>query len=230
MNFERYAIYWAPPKHSALANFGERWLGSDVERGRYARTREHFGVGYALSCRAVASPRRYCLHATLKAPFRLREGVRLADLCAELAAFCARRRRFEAGPLRLRSFNGWLALMPDRPLADLEWLAAECVTHFDRFRAPLNDKDRARRGANLSPVQAALMESFGYPYALSEFFFHVTLAGPLGAAELADVRDALAPICAPFAAEPLAIEGICLFGDPGGADPFRLIERFPLLR
>ncbi len=229
MSFERYAIYWAPPKGSRLASLGERWLGTDAETGCYTRTREHFGIGYALSCRAVAAPRRYCLHGTLKAPFRLREGIAVSDLCAELAAFCSKRRRFKTGPLRLRSFNGWLALMPEPPLADLDWLAAECVTHFDRFRAPLNHEDRARRHTNLPPVQAALMESFGYPYVLSQFFFHVTLAGPLNAVELADVRTALAPICAPFETEPLLVEDICLFGDPGGAKPFRFIERFRLL-
>ncbi|MDX2266124.1 MAG: DUF1045 domain-containing protein [Hyphomicrobiales bacterium] len=230
MTFERYAIYWAPPRGSGLAEFGRAWLGSDAEAGAYTLTREHFGLPYALSQRAVASPRRYCLHATMKAPFRLAPGRDESELRAAMAAFASRRRRFAAGPLKLHAYGDYLTLLPETPLADLDWLAAECVVAFDAFRAPLNDADRARRPRDLPAHQAALLGQFGYPYVLSEFRFHVTLAGPLPTAELSEVRDALAPAVAPFCAGPLAIEELCLFGDPGGDGPFRLIERFPLPR
>ncbi|MBC8050362.1 MAG: DUF1045 domain-containing protein [Chitinophagales bacterium] len=229
MTYERYAIYWAPPRGSALEAFGRAWLGADAEAGAYIAS-EDFGLDAALSARAVAAPRRYCLHATMKAPFRLAPWRDEAELRAAMAAFCARRRRFTAGPLKLHTFGDYLTLMPEPPLAELDWLAAECVSHFDSFRAPLTDADRARRMQGLPPAQAALMEQFGYPYIFNEFGFHVTIAGPLLQPELDVVADALAPACAAFTASPLKIEELCLFGDPGGDGPFRLIERFPMLR
>ncbi|MDZ4789832.1 MAG: DUF1045 domain-containing protein [Hyphomicrobiales bacterium] len=229
MTYERYAIYWAPPLGSALDKFGRVWLGADAEAGAYA-AREHFGLDEALSARAVASPRRYCLHATMKAPFRLAPHASEAELRAAMAAFCARRRRLTAGPLDLLEYDSYLTFLPREPLAELDWLAAQCVTHFDRFRAPFTDADRARRPQNLPPEQATLMEQFGYPYIFSEFRFHVTVAGRLPQSELEIVVDALAHTCAAFTASPLKIEELCLFSDPGGEGPFRLIERFPLLR
>jgi hypothetical protein len=178
----------------------------------------------------VASPRRYALHATLKAPFRLREGVSLEAVRNELAAFAGKRRRFRTGPLRLFRFSRFLALTAQPPAADLDWLAAECVTHFDRFRAPLSQEDRDRRGGHLDPTGQALLESFGYPDIFGRFKFHITLAGPLDAAGLAEAEAALARVVAPFCAEPFLVEDICLFGDPGPEGAFSIIERFPLRR
>jgi hypothetical protein len=230
MSYERYAIYWAPPRGSDLERLGRVWFGVDAEAGAYIMPREFFGLPHTLVMRAVASPRRYCLHATLKAPFRLAPERTEAELRAAMAAFCVRRRRFAAGPLKLHTFGEYLTLLPEPPLADLDWLAAECVVAFDAFRAPLNDADRARRPQNLPAAQAALMEQFGYPYIFGDFRFHVTLAGPLPAAELAQLYPSLSDATLEGAWTPLAFKELCLFGDPGGDGPFRLIERFPLLR
>jgi hypothetical protein len=235
MQFERYAIYWTPRHGSALARFGQTWLGSDLETGKdletgaSGRERETYGLDAALAERAVASPRRYGLHATLKAPMRLKEGRKAEALATALEAFAARRRRFLAGPPRLTRFGRYLALIPQAPTADLDWLAQECETAFDSFRAPLDESELTRRTrASMSAQQRELVASFGYPFVLSHFVFHITLAGPLADAELAQVEEALEPAVAQFCAEPLAIEEIVLSGDPGEGGRFRMIGRFPL--
>jgi hypothetical protein len=228
MSFARYAIYWAPPAGSALAEFGKRWLGGDPETGAGVSRRELFGIDGALMERATRSPRRYGLHATIKAPFRLAPDRSEAELGEALASFCSMRRQVWAGPLRLHRFGRYLALVPSSPRAGVEWLEAECVTFFDRFRAPLSEADRARRAGNpMSPLEAAHFEQFGYPHVLSLFFFHVTLAGPLDAPELAEVEAALAPHLAAYTADEFVMRELCLFGDPGADGLFRIARRCP---
>ena len=226
MTFERYAIYWAPEQDSALAEFGGQWLGGDPAAGA-----EMAGLDEALFERATRSPARYGLHGTIKAPFRLRDGCTPESLEEELLAFCARRRRMICGKLRLHRFARYLALVPERPRAELDWLAADCVTHFDRFRAPLSEADRERRaGHSLSPRDQSLLEQFGYPQIFENFFFHLSLAGPLDESDLSRVEQAIAPVVEPFTRDAFRFEDLCLFGDPGGGAAFKLLSRAPLMR
>lgn len=229
MDFQRFAIYWAPPSESPLADFGRNWLGSDSGTGALLAARNAYGLDTTLAERAVASPRRYGLHATLKAPMRLREGRTAEELVETLRTFASRRRPFRAGPLRLTRFTRYLALTPLPPLADLDWLAQECETAFDKFRAPLDEAETARRmSPHMNEAQRAFTAAFGYPFVLSEFCFHITLAGPLDEEELEPVAEALAPAVAPLCAEPLEVREIVLLGDPGHGAPFRPIARLPL--
>lgn len=227
---QRYAIYWAPRAESALAKFGREWLGTDPELGGPATARNIFGLDPELVERATVSPRRYGLHATMKAPFRLAPDVTQSHLDAALQAFCARRRRLIAGPLRLTRFARWLALIPTPPLADLDWLAAECVVHFDRFRAPLSIEDRARRGYISESMLSTYLEDFGYPHVLSAFQFHITLAGPAKPDELDAIESALRPVVAPFTHESFALEDLCWFGEPDDGGLFRICSRVALMR
>lgn len=228
MAFERYAIYWAPRPGTPLAEVARAWLGGDVETGEAVEPSLALALDPDLRERAVRSPRRYALHATMKAPFRLREDVHEADVAEALAAYCSRRRRISTGHLRLHRFSRYLALVPSSDAAELHWLADECVTHFDRFRAPLNDADRARRSEEMTPRSRMLLEEFGYPLIFERFMFHITLAGPLEAAELDIVEAALQGAIAPLTEEPFAVEDLCLFGDPGRGAAFKLIARSPL--
>lgn len=225
MTFERYAIYWAPKRDSALAEFGDHWFGD----GR-ASAHDTYGLDRALAERATDGPSRYGLHGTIKAPFRLRADFTPDDLSAALSTFCVRRRRITCGKLRLHRFARYLALIPETPRADLEWLASECVTHFDQFRAPLTDEDRARRSGNLSPRNLLLLEQFGYPHVFDGFFFHITLAGPLEESELERVRHAITPVIEPLTQNAFEFEELCVFGDPGGGAPFSILSRAPLMR
>jgi hypothetical protein len=217
--FERYAIYWTPEPGSDFALFGDRWFGP---------ARESFGLAPALAARAVAAPARYRLHATLKAPFRLREAARAPDLQDALDSFCALRLGPSGGALTPAIFQNYLGLVLSARTADIDWLAAECVTHFDRFRAPLDSTDRDKRAEALfSPAEQAFFESYGYPYVLSAFRFHISLAGPLKPAELNEVSAALAPQLAPFLAAPFRIDSLSLLGEPHGGGVFEPVSRHP---
>jgi hypothetical protein len=218
-HFQRYAIYWTPEPGSNFASFGDRWFGSAAES---------FGLAPSLLARATKTPARYRLHATLKAPFRLSEGVRSEDLQDALDAFCATRRAPMGGALKLAIFQNYLGLVLSARTADIDWLAAECVTRFDGYRAPLNGEDRDRRTeATFSPVERAFFDSFGYPYVLSAYRFHISLAGPLPAAELDEVSAALAPQMAPFVAAPFRIGSLSLLGEPHGGGNFETVSRHP---
>lgn len=230
MSFIRYAIYWAPPLESDLETFGRRWLLQTSEEETLQSLGEKFALEPGLIRRATESPRRYGLHATIKAPFRLAPETNEAALSEALAAFCARRRNIRTGPLRLHRFTHYLALVPESCRAELEWLADECVTHFDRFRAPLDEGDHARRAGHLSPLEQTNFEQFGYPHIFSLFFFHITVAGPLSQGELERVEAAVIPLVAPFCEQDFIVDGLGLYGDPGGGAPFECVARYALLR
>jgi hypothetical protein len=227
---QRYAIYWAPKPDSALAAFGRAWLGADPETGEAVRDRALLGLDEMFVERATKAPRVYGLHATMKAPFRPAPGVDEPALNDALRDFCAIRRRFNTGPLRLARFDRWLALIPTAPQADLNWLADQCVVQFDRFRAPLSEADRARRGAIPDPLLALYMEQFGYPGIFAAFGFHITLAGPVEPAELDMLEAALRPATASFTETPFAVKDLCWFGDPGGGGLFKVCGRAELMR
>jgi Protein of unknown function (DUF1045) len=229
MPYERYAIYWLPAPGTPLAAFARDWLGGDPETGEAWSARARYGLDAGLVERATVSPRRYGCHATIKAPFRLRDGASEADLSAALGCFCARR-RMRSGRLRLHRLWRYLALTLTDGAAEADWLADECVTHFDRFRAPLSEADRARRPRDLPPLAQQHLEQFGYPDIFSRFLFHITLAGPLDPADLAQVEDALTPAVERLTREPFAIEDLCLCGDPGQGGLFKVLSRHSLLR
>jgi hypothetical protein len=227
--FERFAIFWLPPVDSALAQFGCDWFGVCPERGETGQPAD-FGLPVELATEAIARPRRYTLHGTIVAPFRPAENISGEDLAGELRAFCARRAARRTGPLRLTRLTRHLALVPEGGITGLDWLAADCVTHFNAFRAPTTEADLARfPPAQHSPRQRQHVREFGYPYVLSDFVFHITLAGPLAPDRLGRVEAALAPTLTPLIQTPLEIDSLCLLGDPGGNAPFRLIARGPLI-
>ncbi len=227
-SFQRYAIFWLPPADSALAAFGRDWFGICPERGEVDAPAT-FGLPADVAAEAIARPRRYTLHGTIVAPFRPAEGVTGEMLADELRAFCARRTARRAGPLRLSRLSRHLALIPEGGTARLDWLAAEAVTHFNAFRAPMTEADLARYPAEQhSPRQLQHARDFGYPYVLSDFIFHITLAGPLAPEQLDEVQTALAPRLAELTGEPLNIGNLCLLGEADQAAPFRLIARCAL--
>jgi len=215
--FQRYAIYWTPEPGSDLAAFGERW---------FSRPAETSGLGAELAARAVKSPARYGLHATLKAPFPLREDASTEDLQQVLDAFCAKRRAPSGGAFTLAFFQGYFGLVLSHRTADIDWLAAECVTQFDAFRSA-GGKSGVPADGELSPLEEAFEEEFGYPYVLAAFQFHVTLAGPLSQGELDEAAAALKPHLSPFLRGTPVIDSLTLLGEVEDGGVFEAISRHP---
>jgi putative phosphonate metabolism protein len=224
----RYAIYYMPEPDTALARFGAAAIGYDAWSG----ARVPFpGLALYSGTDAPAwtrDPARYGFHATLKAPFHLREGTREADLHALVADFAERRPSVSLGSLDVVALSRFLALCPRAPSKALMALAADCVTYFDGFRAPLTDADRARRlAAPLSERQISYLDAWGYPYVLDEFRFHMTLAGPLDEATKAVLKEALAALWEPISV-PVTLDAIAIACQPSRDGPFVVQARYPL--
>ena len=138
----RYAVYFAPPRASALKRFGDAWLGRDPDSDEPVPQPVVEGITPHRLHEITASPRHYGFHATLKAPFYPVPGLESDALLGDIEAFAAARRPLEVR-LRVGELGGFLALVPTEPVPDLDRLAADCVREFDRHRAALTPDDRA---------------------------------------------------------------------------------------
>ncbi|MEM1384437.1 MAG: DUF1045 domain-containing protein [Pseudomonadota bacterium] len=227
--YARYAVFWAPPKGSALAKIGAAWLGWDAE-ARAAPPRQRLDLPDGIAAETItAAPRRYGLHATLKPPIRLAEGLTPDDLDGALADLARTRAAIDAPGLTLGDSLGFVSLRPAKASTALDALAAACVTTLDHFRAPAPAEETARRrAAGLTERQERHLTVWGYPYVLEEFRFHVTLSSRLAPDAAQAVVAALTPHFAPSLGPGLSVSEICLFGDPGDGAPAHLLRRYAL--
>ena len=229
VTFPRYAIYYAPARGSALDRFGAQLLGYDPWTG------EELVFPDATTQVApdwddlTQDPRRYGFHATLKAPMSLAPGRTEAELLSSCAEFAEQTRTIPVITPVVSSISGFIAVVPSKPSSELERLAADCVSHFDCFRAELTPRDRARRNPSaLTPRQRDLLDRWGYPYVMEAFRFHMTLTGRLDAARREPVLAMLRQRFSDIGLARLAIDRIALFRQEDAASRFRLIKQWPL--
>jgi hypothetical protein len=228
-SFARYAIYFTPQPGTALAAFGRSWFGR-ANDGITLQAFSDAGLSGTSFAKIAAAPGRYTgLHALFRAPFALRDGMGPEALKSRLITFAARRKPVETGPLTLSRAGRFLVLRPVEATPALEWLAAQCVGAFENFAAPPSDTERMEHASpHLSDYQRLLLESFGDPFVLSEYRFAITLTGPLDAAHLERVAQALWPVLEEICASGVTVDGLSLFGDSGGRTPMRLVGRYRL--
>lgn len=226
--FERFAIYYAPESGSDLEAFGRGWFAWDPEADRAAPALEIEGLP-APRAALTKTAARYGLHATLRAPFRLAPKLSLNALTAALSDF-AEDAAMAVGPRLVVSDDlGFVSLRPDGPAPAIDELAADCVRSLNAFRAPLTEAETARRRASgLSEAQEAHLAAWGYPYVLDAFRFHITLTSRLEGDASAQASAALRAHLEPMLRAPFQIREICLFGDQGAGQRFRLLRRFRL--
>jgi Protein of unknown function (DUF1045) len=224
--YTRYAIYYTPQPGTALAAFGRSWFGR-ANDGVTLQAFSEAGLSGTSFAKLAVAPGRYTgLHALFRAPFAPRDGIGLDAIKTRLINFAGRRKPVETGPLTLSRSGRFLMLRPVEATPALEWLAAQCVAAFEDFAAPPSDTEREEHSSpNLSDYQRLLLESFGDPYVLSEYRFSITLTGPLDAAHLERVAQALWPVLEEICASGVTVDGLSLFGDSGGRAPMRLIGR-----
>lgn len=225
----RYAIYFAPLAGSALARFGDAWLGREAETGNALPQPALNGFDVARLQALTEAPRHYGFHGTLKSPFELADGCDVADLRRAIIGFVVRQRPFEIKNLQLRAIGNFLALTPEAAEPALAALADTCVVEFDAYRAPPNAAELAKRhAAGLTPRQSELLARWGYPYVLDEFRFHLTLTGAIAdAGERTQVADHMAPLLESVLHQNVPVRELCLFHQPDRVAAFRLIQRFP---
>jgi putative phosphonate metabolism protein len=215
---KRYAIYYAPPAGD-FADAAAAWLGWDVARG-CAVTQPDPSLADI-----TADPRKYGFHATIKAPFRLRGGFTFDELKDAFHALAASLAPVTLTGLQMVHLDGFLALIPVEAAPDLQELAARMVQDLDLFRAPLNADDLARRRPEtLSPRQRDLLNSYGYPFVLEQFQFHMTLTGRSDDPSLHHAAQSHFHGLIPA---PLRIDDLCLMGEDD-LGRFHLLHRAPL--
>ena len=208
---ERFAIYFAPVKESALAERAGAWLARPE-----------------LDALTV-SARRYGFHATLKAPMELRAGTSRAGFAAALAAFAGRTAPVSLGRLTARLLDGFLALTPVPQPPGVTEFAAKVVQDFEDFRAPLGADERARRlKAPLSPRQIELVDRYGYPYVLEEFLFHMTLTDRLPPERQEELVGKARGWFADALAEPIRLDRLVLFREPEPGAAFVRLDDYVL--
>lgn len=220
----RYAIYYLPEETSALWQFGSAVIGYDCVSRQPV---EHPDLDMAYDLRVLTDePRTYGFHATLKAPFRLAQGVTEAKLIKAVHSFASQESAIDIGDLNVRAIGSFVALTP-RPNDALRDFAARCVQAFEPFRAPTAPDERAKRmRAPLTQRQIELMDAWGYPYVFDEFRFHMTLTSSLAPEALSQVHETLVAFYAKIAAA-RSLTSICICAQPQG-ERFRLLRRFAL--
>jgi len=120
-------------------------------------------------------------------------------------------------------------VIPGEPSPDLQQFAADCVSAFDCFRAPLTQEDRARRNpAKLTPRQRDYLDRWGYPYVMEEFRFHMTLTGRLDTTRREPILAMLQARFAGLGIERIAVDRLVLFRQNDNASRFRIIGQWPL--
>jgi putative phosphonate metabolism protein len=228
-NFPRYAIYYVSEPGSDLDRFGAQLLGYDAFSGEDLP----FPDGVAQIApdwqEVTRDPRKYGFHATLKAPLALAHGKTEAQLFTACEAFAAAPRPIPVIRPVVGSISGFVAVVPLGPSAGLERLAADCTSEFDKFRAPLTADDRARRNPSaLTPRQCENLDRWGYPYAMKDFRFHMTLTGRLDAGRREPILTMLRERFSTIGLANLAIDRIALFRQNDARSRFRIVNHWKL--
>ena len=226
--FTRYAIYYAPTAGSSLGIFGNSWLGWDINTATETPRPSIHNLPDSIE-NLTKTPQKYGSHGTLKAPFHLVDGHDIDDLKQAVEDFAKTRRAFERGKLRISNLGNFITLTQTEPSDQLVTLASECVMELDRFRAPLSKADIQRRlRANLSSRHEHLMRTWGYPYIMEQFRFHLTLTGQLSEANASILQLALSEKLATILDKPIKMSDICLCGQRYD-ERFQIIKRFSLV-
>ncbi|WP_298849671.1 DUF1045 domain-containing protein [uncultured Ruegeria sp.] len=225
MTFTRYAIYFAPPAGAEWTNFATSWLGWDMETATRVAHPDVRGIDVAA---VTEVPRKYGLHATLKPPFRLRDGQTFDALRTACGQLASSQPPVMLDGLETTRLGRFLALRPLGGTQALNTLANACVQELDGFREVVSEAELARRrAAGLTPEQDANLVQWGYPYVLDEFRFHITLSGKLDKPTLRATQEALQTHLAPLLPQPLQIIDLALMGEAEDGR-FHLIHRYAL--
>jgi putative phosphonate metabolism protein len=227
--FPRYAIYYVSAPGSDLDRFGAQLLGYDAFSGEDLPFPDAILPSVPDWRDLTRDPRKYGFHATLKAPLSLAQGRTEAELLTACESFAGASRTIPIIAPVVDSISGFIAVVPREPVAELERLAADCVSALDSFRAPLTADDRERRNpAQLTPRQREYLDRWGYPYVFEEFRFHMTLTGRLGAERREPVLTMLRNRFSALGLNTLSIDRMALFRQDNADCRFRIVNHWKL--
>ena len=221
----RYAIYFSPAPASPWWEFGSRWLGRDAYNNAYLTQPVVARINPPELHRMTAQPRRYGFHATLKAPFALKDGHTVTTLHARMRTLAASLQPLALGPQHAVMLGKFVALVPVAPPDALATLAAACVTGLDDLRGPLSPADLQRRQADqLDARGLELLHQYGYPHVLERFQLHFSLTGPVAQPTAERVQQAVEdPVAQLNATAPLVLDRLCLCVEAAPGQAFRRV-------
>ena len=227
----RLAIYFVPDPDTELYQFASNWLGYDIRDAReipYAKALLRINPQHE---ELVAPARRYGFHATLKAPFRLRDGENVEKIVEGLQEFSGRFRKFTVPSLQFRTFSSFTCLVPEIEQTEIKKIADQLVRDFDRFRSPLTQEELDKRMAKkVNARQIDLLRQWGYPYVFDCYRFHMTLTGtlPTDPVKKNEIQQQLRRYFEPVLKQPLCFNTISLVCEPDPKSCFVHVQQFPL--
>jgi putative phosphonate metabolism protein len=225
----RYAIYFTPPQDDPLTVAASNWLGRDAFSGETKAHPPTEGFDTTEISMLTEEPRRYGFHATLKAPFELSPETSEDELFVAFEDFSLETTAFTIPDVVIGRLGNFFAFVPGGWVPALHLLADDCVSRFERFRAPLDPDDIARRKPDsLSASQRQNLLTWGYPYVFDEFRFHMTLTGPVPKEQHGFMQTALGKRFANFSGQPLPVTEIALFAEAERGAPFIVKKTMPL--
>lgn len=201
---------WLPPD---LGELGRQWLGRCEDTDAILSGP---GTADARIGPWIKEPRRYGLHATLKAPFRLREGRSATGLDQAVRALAREQASFGL-PLTLRTLRGFLAWCCTDPRGQrrIHALADTVVAALDEFRAPPNRRELTRRKPmTLTALQRQMLKRWGYPYVFDTFTFHITLTEQLDDMSMRQAEAQLSSLGAATLHTPMPVNAISVYVEP----------------
>jgi hypothetical protein len=222
-------VYAAPRAATQLAQLVTGWLGRSIDDAEPAGNVERPTVVGVDIDELTAEARTYGFHATLKPPFRLADGVTVDEAEVAVARLASEREAIEIPSLVIDLLAGFVAMCPGDSPPALDDLAAACVRDLDDLRRPLDELELARRRrARLSARQDDLLVTWGYPYVLEEFRYHMTLTRRLADGEVDDVLAAAREWFAEVDGSPFVVDELCLVEQSALGEPFVVRSRHPL--
>lgn len=225
----RYAIYAAPSADEPLWIAAASWLGRDAASGERHGHPAIDGLDAGKLADYLADPARYGFHATLKAPFRLAGGRDEAELIAAFEAFARASSPVLLPELVIRRLGRFFAFVPNEPVAALDAWAGRVVEAFEPFRAPLSEKDLARRRVSgLTLAEEQNLVRWGYPYVFDAFRFHMSLTGKVAREDAELVEAAARRHFAAFDGKPFHLDRIAIFVEREPGAPFDILASAPL--
>jgi Protein of unknown function (DUF1045) len=176
------------------------------------------------------APRRYGWHATLKAPFSLKQRIGEARLRESTRLLARHLVPLTFGGWTVKRLGSFLALVNTDAEDAIQSLAQACVTELHPLVAPLPDSELARRRApGLTPRQDELLLEWGYPHVFEQFRFHFSLTGPidhLGDEQVDAIADTARAWFHPLGS--LSVDQVALFTEPAPGADFVWQCAFPL--
>ncbi|MFT4182964.1 MAG: DUF1045 domain-containing protein [Rhizobium sp.] len=225
----RYAICFTPSASDPLTLVAANWLGRNVYSGEMVDPPAIRGLGIHEIAFHTAVPRRYGFNGTLKAPFRLAEGMSEAGLLRDLMRFSGTLTPFEISRLEVARLGGAFGLVPSEPCQPMHFLAASVIQAFDHYRAPLTEAEIERSDPDgLSAAQFVNLHRWGHPHVMDEFRFHMMLTGTVNAADLSRMEQVLRDFFEPVLADPVPVANIALMMEEGTGGPFRVHSLHPM--